>query len=580
MNQAEGGNVIFRFKGETSDLDKKTTQTNSTLKSLGTIGKGAMVAVSAAATAATAAITAMAKSSINAYAEYEQLEGGLKSMLKETEGGYDRVIAKSKDAYKQLQMSQSQYLQSFESSYAIIQNGLSEGADGIEYTNKVLQISSDLFNTFGGSAEQYSNAINWALKGTFSYVDNLNIGIKGTQEGFVEAANNAGILGREIKSVKELTNNEIIDVIEHYTKKTGAWGKSMQEASETIQGSINMVKASWADFLSGQGGVTQVMESLIAAGTNVGKAIVNLLPDLVNGLIMLVNALVPKIPGIIQKVFPTLLNGVSQLINALILLLPQLVQQIANMLPTMIPMFIDAILQLIPALLNNLPLFIQAGVDLHVGLIKGLISAIPLLIDSLPQIIDALITGIMGAIPIILSESPRIILALTQGLLKTVPKLVASIPQIVSAIISGFSKGIGQMGNVGKQLMNGLWNGISGLKNYVIDKVKNMGKSILNSLKNVLGIHSPSTEMAWMAKMSIVGYTDQLDRMKNQLQSAIDSTFGINPQLANSTSMHYSPNVIVNNQMNMKTDPLGQVVTNIKTFSGGAKNDYNYGMGG
>ncbi len=35
--------------------------------------------------------------------------------------------------------------------------------------------------------------------------------------------------------------------------------------------------------------------------------------------------------------------------------------------------------------------------------------------------------------------------------------------------------------------------------------------------------------------------------------------------------------VIVNN--NMELDPLGQVVSNIKTFSGGAKNDYNYGQG-
>lgn len=580
MNQAEGGNVIFKFKGDNTDLDKKTKEASNSLKGLGTIGKAGMVALGTATAAATAAVTALAKSSLNAYGEYEQLEGGLKSMLKETEGGYDRVIEKSKTAYKDLQLSQSQYLQSFESSYAIIKNGLSEGADGIEYTNKVLQISSDLFNTFGGSTEQYSNAINWALKGTFSYLDNLNIGIKGTQEGFVEAANASGVLGRNIQNVKELTNNEIIDVIQHYTKETGAWGKSTEEASTTIEGSLNMVKASWADFLSGQGGVTQVMESVIAAGTNIGKAIIKLLPDIIDGIIMLVNALIPKIPAIIQTIFPTLLNGVVILINSLIVILPQLVQQIANMLPTMIPMLISAILQIIPALMNNLPLFVQAGVDLHVALIEGLVNSIPLLIDSLPQIVEAMITGIMSAAPIMLTQAPRIIMALAEGLIKGIPKLVAKLPQIISAIVNGFSKGIGQMGNVGANLMRGLWGGISGLKDYVINKVKNMGKSILNSLKNVLGIHSPSTETAWMAKMSIVGYTDELDRMKKQLQSAIDSTFGINPQLANSTSTHYSPNIVVNNHMNMKTDPLGQMVGNIKTFAGGAKNDYNYGMGG
>jgi hypothetical protein len=39
-------------------------------------------------------------------------------------------------------------------------------------------------------------------------------------------------------------------------------------------------------------------------------------------------------------------------------------------------------------------------------------------------------------------------------------------------------------------------------------------------------------------------------------------------------------NIIVNVDATFETDPLGQVVRNIKTFSGGAKNDYNYGMGG
>ena len=63
------------------------------------------------------------------------------------------------------------------------------------------------------------------------------------------------------------------------------------------------------------------------------------------------------------------------------------------------------------------------------------------------------------------------------------------------------------------------------------------------------------------------------------MQDDISSTFDLSPQLIGSSSLNYSPNVIVNNNIDMKTDPLGQVVGNIKTFSGGAKNDYNYGMG-
>ena len=68
-------------------------------------------------------------------------------------------------------------------------------------------------------------------------------------------------------------------------------------------------------------------------------------------------------------------------------------------------------------------------------------------------------------------------------------------------------------------------------------------------------------------------------KVSNGIIDNLNTSMNISPQLAASSSLHYSPNVIVNNQMNMTTDPLGQVVGNIKTFANGSRNDYNYGMG-
>jgi hypothetical protein len=67
--------------------------------------------------------------------------------------------------------------------------------------------------------------------------------------------------------------------------------------------------------------------------------------------------------------------------------------------------------------------------------------------------------------------------------------------------------------------------------------------------------------------------------MQNEVDTAIQDTFGISPQLQNASSLHYSPNVVVNNDINVSQDPLGQMVSNIKSFSGGAKNDYSFGLG-
>ena len=156
---------------------------------------------------------------------------------------------------------------------------------------------------------------------------------------------------------------------------------------------------------------------------------------------------------------------------------------------------------------------------------------------------------------------------------------VKAFVSVATAIYNAFKNLPSKLLNIGKNIAKGLWNGISGMKDWVINKVKGMGKAILNGLKSVLGIHSPSTEFAMIGKFSVLGYTEALDKMQGDIQEKVKDTFGLSPQLTGSMNNHYSPNVSVTNNIDVSTDPLGQTVKKIKTFSGGAKNDYNYGMG-
>ena len=156
---------------------------------------------------------------------------------------------------------------------------------------------------------------------------------------------------------------------------------------------------------------------------------------------------------------------------------------------------------------------------------------------------------------------------------------VNAVKTVALAIVNAFKSIPGKLLGIGRNIVQGLWNGIQGMKNWVINKVKSLGKSILNGLKNALGIHSPSTEFAMIGKFSVLGYTEALDTMQGDIQDKVKETFGISPQLTGAMNNHFSPNVMVNNDINVSTDPLGQTVKKIKTFSGGAKNDYNYGMG-
>lgn len=155
-------------------------------------------------------------------------------------------------------------------------------------------------------------------------------------------------------------------------------------------------------------------------------------------------------------------------------------------------------------------------------------------------------------------------------------KMGTAISTVWTSIKATFTNMFNGMVNIGKDIGKGLWNGLKSMKDWVINKVKDMGKSILNGLKKVLGIKSPSREFAIVGKYSAEGYVEGLDGMQKEIDKTVNATF--NPFTNSSLGAMAMPsptnNITIQNSMNY--DALGQLVNNVKTFSGGAKNDYNY----
>ena len=161
--------------------------------------------------------------------------------------------------------------------------------------------------------------------------------------------------------------------------------------------------------------------------------------------------------------------------------------------------------------------------------------------------------------------------------IKSIPGKIASIPERIKELFKALPK---EMLNVGINIVKGLWNGAKDMKDYVVNKFKGLGKSILGGMKKALGIKSPSKEFAIIGRFSMLGYTEGLEQMQPELNKAINGMFNLSPNVTGTMNNRLSPNVNVSVVNNLETDPLGQVVSKIKTFSGGAKNDYNYGYGG
>lgn len=240
---------------------------------------------------------------------------------------------------------------------------------------------------------------------------------------------------------------------------------------------------------------------------------------------------------------------------------------LSNMLdsiPKVVENVTTIMMRLVDTIVSNLPKIIDSGITIVLKLAEGIGNALPKLIDKVPQIITGIVTTLSNNIPKIIETGLTLVVNLAAGLIKAIPQMVKQLPQIISAIVSGLASGIGSMAEVGLNLVKGLWNGISDAAGWVLDKIRGFGQSILNGIKNIFGIHSPSREMAWMGKMLDMGLAKGINDNGKFVDRAIgeltDNTLGgfnptINGQL-NTTAINNNAAVIdainrVGGMMNM-----------------------------
>ena len=252
-----------------------------------------------------------------------------------------------------------------------------------------------------------------------------------------------------------------------------------------------------------------------------------------------------------------------------------------------IPTFVLNVINSIIAFLGKIPYYLGYLIGyilgatyklFHETIPNAIMSFIEFLISIPGKIWDIIVAvfNFLGKIPGYLSElwtKMRLWFANLKS------KATEGFMNLINNIVNWFKELPGKMLDIGKNIVEGLWNGIKNMGDWMKRKIADFASGILNGIRDALGIHSPSKEFAIVGRYSVLGYTEALDEMSDTVDKQIQDTFGLSPNLTNSASLHYSPNVVVNNDVNISQDPLGQMVSNIKSFSGGAKNDYNFGMG-
>lgn len=515
-------------------LDTKGFQ--SGLNKIGGIAKGVAVGVGASITAIGAGLSVLVKNAVDNYAEYEQLVGGVESIFGGVEKGAEqikKVTDTAKDAWKNLTMSQNDYYKNFTSTYPLMKNDIEDQNEAIEQTNRLMTLESDLANTFGYSVEEASTAINWALKGSFNYIDNLNLGIKGTQEGFLEAAHNAGYM---VDDVKELTSSDILDILEKAADQYGVLGKTAEEAMKTIQGSTKATKSAWTNLVTGIAddnadfdklvndfvdSVSAMLDNLIpriliaieGLGELIPKLIeilMNHLPEIITTGQNILNALlkgivenIPQMTSTVTQVILSLVNFIIQnlptILQAGITILSELIKGITKTIPDLIPTIVECIKTIVFTLTENLPQIISSGIDLILSLAEGILSALPDLIAIIPDLIVALVTKLLSPEMLLklASVGPKLMVALANALIKNIPNLILAVPKIIIGLFNGFKDTITNTNwlQLGKNVISGILNGITNMGSAIKNAAKKVVNSIKDNIKSFFGIHSPSKVM-------------------------------------------------------------------------------------
>lgn len=517
------------YEKELGGAEDKAKSFGSKLKGgLAAVGKvgGAIIAgsVATATTAIAAGVTAavgFAKQATTAYADYEQLVGGAELLFGDA---YDYIADKSKTAYKDVQMSQNDYLRQVNGFAVGLKTALGGNEQAAaELAAKIVTAEADVVAATGNTQEAVQNAFNGIMKGNYTMLDNLQLGITPTKEGMQEVIDkvnewneaNGRATAYEIDNLADV-QSALVDYIE----MQGLAGYAANEAADTISGSGAAAKAAWDDLLvslaKGEG-IAESVRNFASAASSYVKNLIPVFTEALSGVATMIQEIVPvlaaELPNIADTLIPVAIEAGISIVEAIAGAFPKLIPMIINILNKnmsklitagmtiiktlgesivdSLPMIVDAAIEIVQTLITSiseeggagkfieaafsiigslltsigeaLPELIPAAVSIIIQIVEGILDNIDLVIDGAIALITGLAEGIVNAIPILIEKAPEIISKLVQAIIQNAPKLFDAASEIINKLAQGIAMLWESVKSWGVDIINKIWEGIKSL---------------------------------------------------------------------------------------------------------------------
>ena len=474
------------------DATNSASKMSSVMKGIGSsaikVGKGLAVAGAAAATA----VTALVSKSVGAFADYEQLTGGVETLfgaggrsveeyaqsvgksVSDIQGKYDSlmsaqnvVLENANKAYMTAGMSANEYMDTVTGFSASLISSLGGDTNkAADYANSALVDMSDNANKMGTDMESIKNAYQGFAKQNYTMLDNLKLGYGGTQEEMKRLLSDAEKLTGQRYDISSFA--DITQAIHAIQTQMDITGTTAKEASTTISGSWGSLKAAFQNVLVGltTGGdmFDQSLDALINTAVTFGQNIIPAIKGALSGVGYLIEGLAPvigeTIPPLINDLAPTLANSavslISSLVNGLTQSATQFSECLSNMIivavagiSTVVPQLLDAaskiVSNLMQGLTNSMPQIVNGAVTLVEGLVNGLVNNIPLLIMGAVQLVASLANGLIANLPRIIDAGVNLITGIVSASYSMMPQIIQNGMQLVVNLAVGLVRAIPQL---------------------------------------------------------------------------------------------------------------------------------------
>ncbi len=455
-------------------------------RALGVAASVGAAAVSAAATG----IGVLVGQSTEAYAQYEQLTGGIETLYGEASS---QMMEFAQQAATTTGQSMNEFMEAaISTSAAMISAVEGDQQRAAELTNQAMIDMADNANKLGTDMEAIQNAYRGFSRGNFTMLDNLALGYAGTQEGMQQLLADAQAISGVEYDIDSYA--DIVEAIHVVQEEMGIAGTTMAEANGTIQGSIGQLTASWENLITGLADPSADLDMLISnLVTSAETTLTNLVPVITNalgGMAQAIGTLAPIIagalPGLVQQIVPPLLLAAADIIRAL-------TQGLISVLPTLAPVAAQLAVEFATFIVENLPTLISVAIEIILAIVQGITNALPELIPAsvaaILQICDALTNPDM--IMQLMQAAVDICIALGQGLVNAIPEIIGRVPEIIANILQAFTSlgsdlamnAVGWAADLIDSLVNGIRNGIT--------RVQDAVSSIAQGIRDFIGFSEP-----------------------------------------------------------------------------------------